>query len=567
MSESLTSKTEKKIYDLLPHEPQQMAAVLFIMAMSVYYMWRMFAITPQYDELYTYYTFISKGPIYAAIHWPLPNNHVGYSVLSGFLNYFGNPYIGLRGISFVCAISNLILVYRISRRYFSHLLPLGATMLYAGMQVVNEYSVQGRGYTLATTCFLLSVYVAGNICSVGETKKIYYITLCFAYTYGLYTVPSSIYWVLPVSLAITLYLLINGFRSSKVYSSYSENVYFQKFKRFFITGLKAAGITVVLYSIIWLAIGSNLLVKTQGSEYFGLSHGTVLLRAPITSIRTGIEYMLSQPYIQSLPRQEFNERYIGWCFSLYNYMLPGLAPFVLAVLVIALIIVITECIRHFEYSRTVLNMMLICNVTVTTLMLLIQHKLPYLRVFSYDAVIIVLSLCAVSELEINVGLRWYNRHQAAKDAAISKELQPHKEIETALKKPHWYSGFGAYLPAMLMFVIFVVRFFSYDFNMQLGGRENSIYNTLYIANVTSRKNIAVLDCDQQYLLKFGWNIDCDKTDVADADCVIIDKNMMQPGYSGENFWKFYQTYETIDWEYIGTMRQIYQNEDFVLYVK
>ncbi|MBP3825959.1 MAG: glycosyltransferase family 39 protein, partial [Butyrivibrio sp.] len=219
MNESLTYKTEKRIYNLLPHEPEAMATTLFIIAMSSYYLWRMFAITPQYDELYTYYTFISRGVIYSAIHWPLPNNHVGYSVLSAFLYYLGNPFIALRGVSFVCAISNLILVYRICKRYYSHGLAFGALLLYSAMQVVVEYSVQGRGYTLATTCFLLSVYIAGYICSVEDTKPGYYACIAFAFVMGLYTVPSSVYWVIPVSVAISVYLLVNAYKSRQLHDS------------------------------------------------------------------------------------------------------------------------------------------------------------------------------------------------------------------------------------------------------------------------------------------------------------------------------------------------------------
>ena len=67
--------------------------VLFLSGMAVYYGYRLFALTPWYDELYTYYYFISRGPVYAAIHWPLPNNHVGYSVLSGILNLFGRQKV------------------------------------------------------------------------------------------------------------------------------------------------------------------------------------------------------------------------------------------------------------------------------------------------------------------------------------------------------------------------------------------------------------------------------------------------------------------------------------------
>lgn len=110
------------------------------------------------------------------MNWPSPNNHIGYSVLSAFLNYFGNNYIGLRGVSFICAISNLILVYRICKKYFTHAMPFGATVLYASMQVVSDYAVQGRGYTLATFCFLLAFYCITEICKLGETKKIHVVT-------------------------------------------------------------------------------------------------------------------------------------------------------------------------------------------------------------------------------------------------------------------------------------------------------------------------------------------------------------------------------------------------------
>ena len=87
--------------------------MILLAAMAVYYGYRLFAFTPWYDELYTYYCFISKGPIYAAIHWPLPNNHVGYSVLSACLDYLGNAYIGLRGVSYLCALANICILHRI----------------------------------------------------------------------------------------------------------------------------------------------------------------------------------------------------------------------------------------------------------------------------------------------------------------------------------------------------------------------------------------------------------------------------------------------------------------------
>ena len=92
--------------------------LLLLCSLAVYYGWRLFALTPWYDELYTYYYFISRGPVYAAIHWPLPNNHVGYSVLSAVLNRFGNSAVGLRGVSYLASLGSLILLYRIGRECF-----------------------------------------------------------------------------------------------------------------------------------------------------------------------------------------------------------------------------------------------------------------------------------------------------------------------------------------------------------------------------------------------------------------------------------------------------------------
>ncbi len=539
-----------------------MAATLFVIGMAAYYLWRMFAIAPQYDELYTYYTFISRGPIYAAIHWPLPNNHVGYSVLSAIMDYTGNSFIGLRGISYLCALSNLILIYRICKRYYAHGLAFAAMLLFSSMRIVNEYSVQGRGYTLSTTCFLLALYCAGKICNADGTKRIHYITLGGAFVLGLYTVPSSVYFVIPISVAIGLYLLINAYRGRDLKGKITGTSYYKKFWMFFKAGVAAAVITTGLYGIIWLAIGSNLLVKTEGTELYGLSHATVLLRAPIRSLTTGINYMLDQPYIQSVSGEEFRSEFPGWLENLFAYMLPRLWIIIPFVIVISIVISIYECIRHFAYSRTTMNILVLSNIFITTAMLVIQHKLPYLRVFTYGAAIVTFCFCTCAELLINCTIRLYNRKRGK---ATGKEI--HKESESAVKGDKWYMGIGVYIPVLAALVLFIVRFNSYDFSMQLGERENELFDTLYIANVNKRQNIAALDCDQQYLLKFGWDIDCNKTDVTDADCVIIDKDMLEAGYSGEDFWKFYQTYETIDWEYIDTLRKSYENENFILYTK
>lgn len=111
---------------------------LFFLGMAVYLAVSMFAIKPWYDELYTYYSFISRGPVYAAIHWPVPNNHVFYSVLSAFLDYLGNPYIGLRGVSFLMSCANMLLLYQFAKKFLNRFFSAGVVFLYVAVWQVNN---------------------------------------------------------------------------------------------------------------------------------------------------------------------------------------------------------------------------------------------------------------------------------------------------------------------------------------------------------------------------------------------------------------------------------------------
>lgn len=565
MNGSAIAKTEKKINELLPHSPEGMAVTLFVIAMAAYYLWRMFAITPSYDELYTYYNFISRGPLYSAIHWPLANNHVGYSVLSAVLDLFGNSYIGLRGVSYIAAITNLILVYRICRKYYSHAIPFGAVVLYASMQIVNDYSVQGRGYTLATTCFLAAIYFVGHICRLGEDKQTYYYLFGLTLVLGIYIVPSSIYWVVPVWASGAIFLFINALRSRDIYSTFSENIYYGKLKKLMITAAYSLIVDVLLYLIIWLAVGANLLVKSEYSDFFEYSHFGVIMRAPFRCVWTGIEYMFSHAYIQTLPAGVFGKRVWSWFMSLLNSFVPKFSLLTLVILIASLGCLIYECFKHFEYSRTVISLVVIVNLMFLGIALFILHTLPYLRVFGYIAFVIVLCVCTALERLINLGIRLYNRRKLL--ARGDEAVESHEEIETVEKGDKWYSGIGIYVPVIAIMILFVFRFFDPVFSCQIAERENNVFNTLYAAEVAKRQSIAVIDCDQQYLLKFGWDIDCDKTNIRGADCVLLDKNMFTPKYTGEDFWKFYQTYETIDWDYLSTMTVIYENDNFILYIK
>ncbi len=525
-----------------------MAVVLTMILMAFYYIWRVAYITPWYDELYTYYYFISRGPLYAAIHWPLPNNHVGYSVLSAVLDLFGNPYIGLRGISFICAVVNPFLVYRISRRFLSEWIAYGAMLLYFSSMLVNDLSVQGRGYTLATTCFLICIREIIIICKTENDKFHDFCLFAASLVLGLYTLPSSIYWVIPTCIATGLFLVINGVRS-RIRDSREKiwnNRYYKKLRKFIIFGLIAAGITFILYAVIWLAIGSNLLVKDIESPFYGMGHVITIVKHPFKSAFKGIEYMLSQPYIQSVPRRGYFAGLYDWIRSLTGYIFPVNWVITVTISSMGLIVLLIECIRHFENSRTIFSLLIIMNAFGFIILLILQAKLPYYRVFSYVGFITAVSWAVILEHIVNrIEMLFGDK---VKNLAIF-EILP-------------------FIPTIIMVGFSVLMFLNPAYFAQHGTREANCYNALFIVHPNENKKLCVLDCDQQYLLKFGWDIECENTDPHDCDYVLVDRNMAEQGYNGPDAWKFYQTYETLPWEYLNTELYVfYENEDFILYKK
>ena len=557
-NESLAAKIEKKIYDIIPHEPEEMAATLFVIGMAAYYMWRVFAITPVYDELYAYCEIIEKGPLFAALNWPSEGNHVGYSVLAAIVNLFAGPYIGLRGISFVCAVSNLILVYRICRRYFSHALPLGGMVLYASMQVVNEYSVQGRGFTLATFCFLLSVSVVTRICSASEIKNYQLVAYIFCMVFGIYTVPMSIYWFVPVCISTLLYLFINGFRSRSVYESDAENIYLKKLN----TLMAATGIgiviTFVLYLAMWLMIGARLLAQQENSQYFGKDSAFILIRNPLSALGSGVEFMTERTRAERMGKDLFKAEFAGWLKDLLNYMIPGLWLLLAIFIVFGVGIMALECIRHFEYSRTSINLLAVVNIFYVIVILISTHNLPALTGFGYGS--FIMTICVLSTIEkiINVSIRFINNIKNRKNGKDNSLT--HRETEYIIYRNKWYDGIGVYVPVVIIFALFFVRFFGSSYNGQVGLRENEIYNTLYIADVSNRSNPCALDATQKYLMKFGWDIDCRNYVVMGSDMVILDKDYV------DDFEYFYDP-EALDLDYLESMHIQYESESLILYTK
>ncbi len=502
---------------------------LLLLGMAWYYGWRLFALTPWYDELYTYYYFISKGPVYAAIHWPLPNNHVGYSVLSGFLNLFGNAAIGLRGVSWISSLLSLCLLFAIGKKCFAKGYALIAVFLFSAMGLVNQYAVQGRGYALATCLYLTAVYELVRICKEQDEKIWNYIILACSFVWALYTLPSSVYFVLPLCVSGGIVLLLQ-----KKYKT---------FGKLFVTAVISAVLTVSLYAIIWLAIGSNLLTKNADSVWFGQGHVSIILHAPLQALQTGITYMLDTPYIQSVAREGYLSRFGSWIKTLFEYYYSGLSVALLAVVVIGMVMIIGSLLQRQKSKKqelqkentSFLEWYLLISFLMTPLMLIIQAALPYYRVFSYFGIPVVLLIVWLLE---------------------------------KVRKCSWLFTFAS--------GIFLIGTLAMPTSRaEYSEREAAIADAFSKISFKEGETICVTDCDQEYLMKYLYDKEDVHTPIEEADYVLLDKVLLLDGQTelasdvaGADAWKLYVTKEQISWDVLEKERQIgYENSRFVLYQK
>ena len=501
---------------------------LFLAGMAVYYAFRMFGIVPWYDELYTYYYFISRGPVYAAIHWPLPNNHVGYSVLSACLLIFGNSAIALRGISYLCSLGSLMLLYRIAGRIRKGAFALVPVFLFAGLQLVNQLAVQGRGYALVTFCYLAAILQLIRI--TEKDTKWNYIVWAVSLLLSLWAIPSSVYMVLPLCVAGGLTLL-----------SHKE---YRKLWRLVLASLISAAGTVFLYGVLWLAVGSNLLCKAEDGIYYGMGHIAVILKAPFAALKAGIDYMLASPYIQSVGREGFLARFADWIGNLFgihfSYLsLGGSAVFWGAVVVTGCVLLVKGIRKpdFFEFYFPVSLIML-------PGMLAVQCKLPYYRVFSFAGAMMALlagwTLVNLGECFKKNGIRW--QYMGAVSAALA---------------------FGLCILSLL------------HSGQSYGNREDMLSEAYRNVRIQESRRIAVTDCDQEYLLLYQYGIGQEQVtrDLGEADCVVVDRYLLgEDGYGqsqdAPELWKLYLTREdALLREVMAEYKMVYENEYFAVYKK
>ncbi|MBR3251759.1 MAG: hypothetical protein IKF80_08600 [Erysipelotrichaceae bacterium] len=207
----------------------------------IIYWWNMVAIhTPWYDELYTYAHFISQGPLFVATHWPLPNNHILFNLLSSFVYLITkNNIISLRLISYFFFVLSCLLLYFWLSKDYDKKTGLIASVAFSLCLYTHDLGIQGRGYSLANFLFLTALLSCIRIVQNRNQKGIWFIAWSFSITMAVYDIPSNLYWIMLLYIC-TIFQIRKDFTAIIKYTFFS-----------FIS----AAATCVLYLPVWYVLG------------------------------------------------------------------------------------------------------------------------------------------------------------------------------------------------------------------------------------------------------------------------------------------------------------------------
>ena len=350
-----------------------------------------------------------------------------------------------------------------------------------------------------------------------------------AFIWALYTLPSSVYFVFPLCLIGGTWLLLAKRRKD--------------FIALFITAVISAACTVFLYALIWLAIGSNLLSKTPDSGCYMQGHISIILNAPVKAMKTGIDYMLDTPYIQSVERDGYFGKFAVWLKALFENYYAGISVFLLTLTGIGIVVILFRQVKGIvnrKPEQDFLEWYLLLTFLLTPLMLFIQAALPYYRVFSFMGIpVAILVTWLLARLLAFTG------------------------------KPAFFYGIEA-----LAGIGCVILLLSPSGRAQYSGREAAIEDAFAHMSLQDGETVCVTDCDQEFLMKYLYDREgCPAME--EADYVLLDRElfltkeeMESRDAAGADAWKFYVSHEEIAWDYlVEKMDVCYENDRFILYRK
>ena len=301
-------------------------------------------------------------------------------MLSALINWCG-VYIGLRGISYLAAMGTVILLYKLFREFTSKTMSIITVLSYTLFLLTNRLAVQGRGYSLGTFFLMLAVYFGYRIAFKVEVKKKDYFLWAIALWLGLYTVVTSVYWVVGLCLSCGIVLLV-----------------LKKYKvlvKLVISSLIAAVFTTISYATMWFSIGAQRISSDITTGYYGADVWFLIKEFPRTCLMRGIEIMTTDRSVQGVDRDAFLRDFkffargiLSEVFGITSmWFFYGLIALVVVSLILFVICVVRK--KNKYIYLLALSSIGFLGMFVT---LWVQSAYPFVRVFSFIGIFIIIPI-------------------------------------------------------------------------------------------------------------------------------------------------------------------------------
>ncbi len=170
----------------------RITAMVFAVIICILNIYRALTVPVFYDEAWTYLNFTSRSVLVTLGHYPAPNNHIFFTLLTNITALLPLP------ATFALRLPNLLLLpaafftwLLLLRRWFSPERSLVGAVLLAVSYPVQLYSLQARGYLL----YILLASVAFCIVHTWATRQMQRWIMIVVCVMGLYTMPSFLYVV------------------------------------------------------------------------------------------------------------------------------------------------------------------------------------------------------------------------------------------------------------------------------------------------------------------------------------------------------------------------------------
>ncbi len=147
-----------------------------------------------FDEADTYMLFSSQGPLVAATFYPLPNNHIFFSIITSITSMLPiDPVYALRLPLLPIGLFAILSMYGLLKKYFTEEAALVGLSFFIAAYPLFIYSFLARGYLLLLFFYIIALYAIFEVCFSSEHKKRHIFLLVLASVGGLYTIPSFLY--------------------------------------------------------------------------------------------------------------------------------------------------------------------------------------------------------------------------------------------------------------------------------------------------------------------------------------------------------------------------------------